>query len=121
MKQADAVLSRNDIRAVSDFFSTSGQLLGCSADLNQIRYLPIADGRWLNEPDDTQKRAVIVLGDEADGLLFPGRPSVGSTILLNGIRFEVVEFCSASAMATTTISTCGFLFPTTPCGNIFRR
>jgi putative ABC transport system permease protein len=90
VKQADAILSRNDIRAVSDFFSTSGQLLGCSADLNQIRYLPIADGRWLNELDDEQKRAVIVLGDEARRLLFPGRPSVGSTILLNGIRFEVV-------------------------------
>ena len=90
VKQADAILSRNDIRAVSDFFSSSGQLLGCSADLNQIRYLPIAEGRWLNELDDTQKRAVIVLGDEARRLLFPGRPSVGSTILLNGIRFEVV-------------------------------
>src|SRR5438270_8029648 len=38
VKQADAILSRNDIRAVSDFFSTSGQLLGCTADLNQIRY-----------------------------------------------------------------------------------
>jgi putative ABC transport system permease protein len=90
VKQADAILSRNDIRAVSDFFSTSGQLLGCAAELNQIRYLPIADGRWLNEADDAQKRAVIVLGDEARRLLFPGRPSVGSTILLNGIRFEVV-------------------------------
>ena len=90
VKQADAILSRNDIRAVSDFFSSSGQLLGCSADLNQIRYLPIAEGRWLNELDDAQKRAVIVLGDEARRLLFPGRPSVGSTILLNGIRFEVV-------------------------------
>jgi len=90
VKQADAVLSRTDIRAVSDFFSTSGQLLGCTADLNQIRYLPIADGRWLNDYDDTQKRAVIVLGDEARRLLFPGRPSVGSTILLNGIRFEVI-------------------------------
>ncbi|HZQ21479.1 MAG TPA: ABC transporter permease [Terriglobales bacterium] len=90
VKQADAVLSRNDVRAVSDFFSTSGQLLGCTADLNQIRYLPIADGRWINDYDDSQKRAVIVLGDEARRLLFPGRPSLGSTILLNGIRFEVV-------------------------------
>ena len=90
VKQADDVLSRGDVRAVSDYFSTSGQLLGCPADLNQIRYLPIADGRWLNEYDDEQKRAVIVLGDEARRLLFPGRPSVGSTILLNGVRFEVV-------------------------------
>jgi putative ABC transport system permease protein len=31
-----------------------------------------------------------VLGDEARRVLFPGRPSVGSTILLNGIRFQVI-------------------------------
>jgi putative ABC transport system permease protein len=33
---------------------------------------------------------VIVLGDETRRTLFLGRPSVGSTILLNGIRFEVI-------------------------------
>src|SRR5271155_941772 len=33
---------------------------------------------------------VIVLGDETQRTLFPGRPSVGSTILLNGVQFEVI-------------------------------
>ena len=33
---------------------------------------------------------MIVLGDEARRILFPGRPAVGSTILLNGIRFQVI-------------------------------
>src|SRR5208282_4995289 len=32
----------------------------------------------------------IVLGDEARRTLFSGRPAVGSTILLNGVRFQVV-------------------------------
>jgi putative ABC transport system permease protein len=40
--------------------------------------------------DDIQKRPVIVLGDEARRTLFMGRPSVGASILLNGIRFEVI-------------------------------
>ena len=84
------VISRGDIRAVSDFFTSSGQMMGVPPEIDQIRYLPLASGRWLNEYDDTQKRAVIVLGDEARRLLFPGRPSLGSTILLNGIRFEVI-------------------------------
>ena len=57
---------------------------------NQIRNLPISEGRWLNDMDDAQKRAVIVLGDETRRTLFPGRPSVGSTILLNGVEFEVI-------------------------------
>jgi len=47
-------------------------------------------GRWLNDLDETQKRDVVVLGDEMSHNLFPGRPAIGSFILLNGHRFEVV-------------------------------
>ncbi|MCU1299392.1 MAG: transporter substrate-binding protein [Acidobacteriaceae bacterium] len=90
VKAAAPVISRNDVRAVSEFFQSSGQLMGVTPNFNKIRYLPIADGRWIDEMDDTQKRAVLVLGDEARRLLFPGRPSVGSTVLLNGVRFQVI-------------------------------
>jgi putative ABC transport system permease protein len=90
VKTVGPVISRSDVRAVSDFFQSSGQLMGVTADFNKIRFLPIADGRWIDPLDDTQKRAVLVLGDEARRLLFPGRPSIGSTVLLNGIRFEVI-------------------------------
>jgi putative ABC transport system permease protein len=48
------------------------------------------DGRWLNDLDDSQKRFVVVIGDEAKRLLFPGQQAIGSYILLNGIRFQVV-------------------------------
>jgi putative ABC transport system permease protein len=87
---AAPVLKRNDIRAVSDFYQASGQMLGVPTMFNQIRYLPINEGRWLNEMDVAQKRAVIVLGDETRRTLFSGRPAVGSTILLNGVQFEVI-------------------------------
>jgi putative ABC transport system permease protein len=87
---AAPVVRRSDIRAVSDFFQTSGQIFGVPAMYSEIRYVPIKEGRWLNDMDTAQKRAVIVLGDEARRILFPGRPSVGSTILLNGIQFEVI-------------------------------
>ena len=90
VRAATPVISRGDIRAVSDFYQSSGQLMGVAANFSQIRYVPISDGRWINELDDAQKRVVIVLGDEARRLLFPGRPSVGSTVLLNGVRFEVI-------------------------------
>jgi putative ABC transport system permease protein len=86
----DPVIQRNDVRAVSDYYQSSGQLMGVPADFNQIRYLPIAEGRWLNELDLSQKRAVVVIGDETRRVLFPGWPSVGSTILLNGMRFQVI-------------------------------
>jgi putative ABC transport system permease protein len=84
------VIRRNDIRAVSDYFQSSGDLMGVPAMFNKIRYLPIKEGRWLNTMDVAQKRAVIVLGDETQRTLFPGRPAVGSKILLNGVEFEVI-------------------------------
>jgi putative ABC transport system permease protein len=90
VKMATPVIQRSDIRAVSDSFQSSGQLLGVQADFNQMRYVPIADGRWLNTFDNSEKRAVVVLGDEARRVLFSGRPSIGSTILLNGVRFQVI-------------------------------
>ena len=87
---ATPVIQRSDIRAVSDFFQASGQIIGARADFNQIRYMPMNEGRWINDMDDQQKRPVIVLGDETRRTLFLGRPSVGSTVLLNGIRFTVI-------------------------------
>jgi putative ABC transport system permease protein len=90
VRAAVPVISRGDLRAVSDFFQSSGQLLGVPTEFSEIRYMPIAEGRWLNALDDTQKRQVIVLGDETRRLLFPGRPAVGSTIVVSGLRFEVV-------------------------------
>jgi putative ABC transport system permease protein len=87
---AAPVIRRNDIRAVSDFFQSSGDLMGVPAMFNRIRYLPIKEGRWINDMDIAQKRAVIVLGDETQRTLFLGRAAVGSKILLNGVQFEVV-------------------------------
>jgi len=83
-------IRRNDIRAVSDFYQSSGPIFGVLPDFAQIRYVPLAEGRWLNQMDVTQKRRVIVIGDEARRVLFSGRPYLGATILLNGIRFHVI-------------------------------
>ena len=79
-----------DIHAVSEFASASGQLTGAEPQYNGIRFLPLLQGRWLNDLDESQKRNVVVLGDEMTRHLFPGRPPIGSFILLNGYRFEVV-------------------------------
>jgi putative ABC transport system permease protein len=87
---AAPVIRRGDLRAVSDFYQASGQIMGVPASFNQIRYLPMNEGRWINEMDDAQKRPVIVLGDEARRTLFMGRPAIGATILLNGIEFQVI-------------------------------
>jgi putative ABC transport system permease protein len=90
VRAAAPVIRRNDIRAVSDFYQSSGNILGVPANYNDIRYLPINNGRWINAMDDSQRRRVIVLGDEARRTLFAGRPAVGATVLMNGIGYEVI-------------------------------
>ncbi len=84
------VIARNDIRAVSDYTSTNGQVSGVPPVFNQVRTIPLEVGRWLDEQDNLERRRVCVLGRQMTRNLFPGRPAVGNTILLNDVRFQVI-------------------------------
>ena len=90
VRNACPIISRGDLKEVSEFATGSGEILGTEPQLNEISYLPMKDGRWLNELDGTQRRNVMVLGNELLKTLFPGRPAVGAFVLVNGLRFEVV-------------------------------
>jgi putative ABC transport system permease protein len=90
VKDVAPLINRGDLRAVSDFASSSGAVTGSTPDLANIRYLPMGEGRWLNQADEEQRRLVCVLGYQMRKNLFPGRPAIGSFILLNDVRFEVV-------------------------------
>ena len=90
VRNACPLISRTDLHEVSEFSNASGEILGTEPQLNKISYLPLKEGRWLNELDGTQRRNVIVLGNELLKTLFPGRPAVGAFVLINGLRFEVV-------------------------------
>jgi putative ABC transport system permease protein len=90
VRNASPVLSRSDVRAVSEFATANGEIIGVEPQFADIRYLPLKQGRWLNNFDESQRRNVIVLGDEVAKNLFLGRPVVGTNILLNGLSFEVI-------------------------------
>jgi putative ABC transport system permease protein len=84
------LIARDDIRAVSDYTSTNGQVSGVPPIYSQVRTIPLAIGRWINDDDNDQRRRVCILGREMTRNMFPGRPAVGNTIMLNGVRFEVI-------------------------------
>jgi len=84
------VINREDIRAVSEYGSTNGQVFGVAPEYNQIRTVPVGTGRWFNDEDNSEHRRVAVVGWELLKNVFPGRPAVGATMLLNGIRFDVI-------------------------------
>jgi putative ABC transport system permease protein len=85
-----AILDRTDIKEVSEYASTSGGVEGVEPNYPAIRFAPLADGRFLDEADLRERRRVIVLGDKSGALLFPGRPSLGEFVTLNGVRFQVI-------------------------------
>src|SRR5580765_445221 len=90
VRNACPIISRSDLHEVSEFSNSSGEVLGTEPQLNDISYLPLKEGRWLNSLDGQQRRNVVVLGNQLLKTLFPGRPAVGAFVLINGIRFEVV-------------------------------
>lgn len=87
---ATPVLTRQDLRAVSEWASANGQVIGAEPQFRGIRFLPLNSGRWMTERDEAERRNVAVLGSEVAHNLFPGHPVLGSFILLNGQRFEII-------------------------------
>lgn len=90
LKTVSAVINREDLRAVSDYGSTAGQIFGVAPEYSQIRNVPVGTGRWFNDQDNVEHRRVAVVGWELLKNVFPGRPAVGETMLLGGIRFDIV-------------------------------
>src|SRR6202165_1401716 len=90
LRALSPVINREDIRAVSDYGSTNGQVFGVAPEYNQIRNVPLGTGRWLNDQDNNERRRVGGVGWEVLKNVYPGRPAVGATMLLNGVRFDVI-------------------------------
>ncbi len=95
VRNAATLINRGDIRAVSDLTNANGQVNGTTPSLGKIRYIPIGEGRWLNDADIAEKRNVAVIGDEMSRNLYPGTNALGASLLLNGVRFQIVGIVSS--------------------------
>jgi putative ABC transport system permease protein len=90
VRAAVAFLDRDDVKQQSQYQTAGGDVVGTEPNYDQIRYLPLAEGRFLNDDDMRNRHHVIVLGQKSAQLLFPGRPAMGEIVTLNGTRFTVV-------------------------------
>jgi putative ABC transport system permease protein len=90
LRAVSPVLKREDIRAVSDYGTTNGQVFGVVPEYNGIRNVPTEPGRWFNDEDNAQHRRVAVVGWEMLKKMFPGQAAVGSTIMLNNLDFKII-------------------------------
>ena len=108
VRNVTALLNRGDMKQVSEFSSAGGTVMGVEQNYPEIRHLPIAEGRFLDEDDLAQHRRVVVLGKKNNELLFPGRPAVGSYITLNGYRFQVIGVAKRTGGGTTKARTSAY-------------
>ena len=90
VKDVSGFLSRGDMYEVSAFSNTSGQVNGVEPNYAEMRFVPLAEGRFIDAQDVTDRRRVVVLGSRAASLLFPGRPAIGENIIINDVSFAVV-------------------------------
>ncbi len=63
---------------------------GVCPEYGEMRNEVPSEGRWINSEDELERRRVIFLGGRLKEQLFSGRPAVGETVLVSGVRFTVV-------------------------------
>jgi len=90
VRNVTVFINRGDLKQVSEFSSTGGSVMGIEGNYPEVRNLPIAQGRFFNVDDISQRRMVAILGQKNAKLLFPGRPPLGAFITINGSRFQVI-------------------------------
>jgi putative ABC transport system permease protein len=90
LRSVTVELQRNDLYEVSQWNNTSSQVYGVQPNYPAVRYIPIAQGRFLDDADLSERRRVAVLGSKTAMLLYSGRPMLGESITINGISFTIV-------------------------------
>jgi putative ABC transport system permease protein len=90
LRAVTGVLNRNDLYEVSAYANASGVVMGIEPNFMTVRFVPLAEGRFINQDDIDQRRRVAVLGSKSGALLFPGRPMLGESITINDVAFTVV-------------------------------
>ena len=63
---------------------------GVCPEYGEMRNEIPSEGRWIDTGDELERRRVIFLGGRLKEQLFIGRPAVGETVEVGGVRFTVV-------------------------------
>jgi putative ABC transport system permease protein len=63
---------------------------GVCPQYGDMRNEVASQGRWLNHEDELERRRVVFIGYRLREKLFSGRPAVGETVRIAGVRFTVI-------------------------------
>jgi putative ABC transport system permease protein len=76
--------------AYQDRLVGTAAIRGVCPEYGEMRNEVPSEGRWLSASDEIERRRVCFLGGRIREQLFSGRPAVGETVSIAGVRFTVV-------------------------------
>jgi putative ABC transport system permease protein len=81
---------RRSVAEVSRYNAASRPVRGVWPDYQRFRSLRVQEGRLMSDDDEKEGRRVVVLGVESRDQLFPGKPSIGEILTINGSPYTVI-------------------------------
>ncbi|HEX6467213.1 MAG TPA: ABC transporter permease [Terriglobales bacterium] len=81
---------RHPVAEVSPFNQASRPVRGVWPEYQHFRSLHLGEGRLMTQQDEEQRQRVVILGIEAAQQLFPGKPAVGSELVMEGLPYTVI-------------------------------
>jgi putative ABC transport system permease protein len=81
---------RRSVQEVSAFNAANRPVRGVWPEYQYFRSLTPAEGRLMLPVDEDNGQRVVILGDESREQLFPGKPAVGETLMMDGYAYTVI-------------------------------
>ena len=94
---------------------------GVYPEYGELRNEVPEEGRWISPEDFVQRRRVAFLGSRLRKKLFAGRPAIGETVRIDGVRFTVIGSMAAKLQMSnyfTSDDECAFI-PYTSAGDMW--
>jgi putative ABC transport system permease protein len=119
VRSVTATLNRTDLYEVSAWSNTSSLVFGVQSNFASLRFVPLEQGRFIDDADIANQRRVVVLGAKVSHQLFPGHPMLGETITINGTSFTVVGSVGTISRGGTDYDDQKFYIPLTTMQQLF--
>jgi putative ABC transport system permease protein len=81
---------RRTVSEVSQWNASSRAVRGVWPEYQRFRSLEVEQGRLMSEQDEANGERVILLGADANRQLYPGKPVIGQTLMVNGYDYRVI-------------------------------
>ena len=83
------------VSEVSQWNAASRAVRGAWPSYQNFRSLTVEQGRLMTDQDETTGARVVILGNESNRQLFPGKPAIGEAIMIAGYPYTVIGVLSS--------------------------